>query len=76
MKEQSMAEKTIEKLYSGYAIAIDENINSPDSDDRILDIVQQIEEEGIPLVKYDAIPKNENFIKNIKSVSFSYWIGS
>ncbi|WP_375324492.1 hypothetical protein [Flagellimonas sp. GZD32] len=70
MEEQSTIETTIEKLYSGYAIAIDENINTPESDDRILDIVKQIEDEGIPLVKYDAIPKNKNFIKNIKSVSF------
>ncbi|MCB0745046.1 MAG: hypothetical protein KDC67_14150, partial [Ignavibacteriae bacterium] len=59
-----------EILYSGFAIAIDENIFENESGDLILDIVKQIENKGIPLVKYNELPTNENFIKNINSVSF------
>jgi len=70
-----MAKEIIEKgilqnLYSGFAIAIDENINEPESGDKIYDIVGQIEKQGIPLVKYDALPTNINFKMNIKAVSF------
>lgn len=70
MGEEQVKEVVLDNIYSGFAIAIDENINKPDSGDRILDITKQIEDKGIPLVKYDSIPTNENFVKNIKAASF------
>tara|TARA_R110000868_G_scaffold411688_1_gene707527 strand:+ start:4368 stop:5456 length:1089 start_codon:yes stop_codon:yes gene_type:complete len=62
--------EVVESLYSGFAIAIDENINNPKAEDKITEIVEQIESKGIPLVKYDALPNKEGFFDNISSVSF------
>jgi ribosomal protein L20A (L18A) len=70
MEEKIEVKVVEENLYSGFAIAIDENIHNSEAKDKISDIVEQIENKGIPLVKYDALPTIDGFFDNIRSVSF------
>lgn len=61
----------LQELFTGIGIVIDDNVNAPiDSDDRIVKIVKNLEDEcHIPLVKYETIPDTE-ILNHCQSINF------
>ena len=59
----------IKELFKGVAVVIDDKINDTESDDLILKIVEKLEEENIPLLKYDDIPE-DSVINHFKNINF------
>ncbi len=56
-------------LLSGVAVVVDDNIFKQDSRDKIHEIVDQIEVENIPLLKYDRLPADE-VLEHFNGISF------
>ena len=59
----------IKELFKGIAVVIDDQVNKTESDDSILKIIERLENENIPLLKYEYIP-DDDIIKNFHNVSF------
>lgn len=60
----------IKDLFSGIGVVIDDQINeNPENSSEIQEIVQSLENEGYPLIKYDALPQSKN-LPHLHSVSF------
>lgn len=59
----------IKELFKGVAVVIDDKVNNTKGDDLILKIISTIEEEKIPILKYDNIPEDD-IIANFYNVSF------
>lgn len=60
----------VKRLFSGVGIVIDDQINEKvELPSGIHKIIQTLEEEGFPLIKYDALPLNKN-LPHLHSVSF------
>ncbi|RLD59562.1 MAG: hypothetical protein DRJ01_11125 [Bacteroidetes bacterium] len=59
----------IKELFKGVAVVIDDKINDKESGDLILNIIEKLEKENIPLLKYNDIP-DENIISDFNNVSF------
>lgn len=61
----------IKELFKGVAVIIDDKVNNNESknEDKILEIVEKLEHEKIPLLKYESIPDNDE-IKNFQNISF------
>ncbi len=55
------------ELFKGVAVIIDDEINKKDT--HIYKIVEKLEGEGIPLIKYEYLPNDEN-IENFQNISF------
>lgn len=45
-----------EELFSGIGMVIDDQVFNPESSDKIISIVENLESKGFPLAKYDKIP--------------------
>lgn len=58
----------IEELFSGIGMVIDDQVFNPESGDKIISIVENLESKGFPLVKYDNIPNVNR--ANIAKFSF------
>jgi hypothetical protein len=59
----------IKELFSGVAIIIDDKINDEKGEDNISQISKKLEENHIPLLKYESLPNNSE-IKQFKNISF------
>lgn len=65
----------IKELFSGVAVIIDDKINGLNKDDKddkpdkIFQIIKKLEENNIPLLKYESLP-NDSEIKQFKNISF------
>ena len=59
----------IKELFKGIAVVIDDQVNKTESDDSILKIIERLENENIPLLKYEYIP-DDDIVKNFNNVSF------
>lgn len=57
----------LEKLFSGVAVVIDDEVGS--SETRIGNIVKQIQEKSIPILAYDSLPKDEE-VNHFQNLSF------
>ena len=58
-------------LFTGPAVVIDDEIFSEDSPDSIKELVQEIENEGIPCVKYESIPNEDKDVhEHLSGISF------
>ena len=61
---------SIEELFSGIGVVIDDQVFEQDGNsDRIIAIVNELEEKHFPLLKYDNLPSDE-LIDNLANVSF------
>jgi len=59
----------IKHLFKGVAVVIDDKINDPESGDLILNIIEKLNEENIPLLKYDDIPE-DSVITHLNNINF------
>ncbi len=59
----------IKELFKGVAVVIDDKINDTESNDLILKIIEKLEEENIPLLKYDDIPEDSE-INHFNNINF------
>ena len=57
----------IKELFKGVAVVIDDEVNK--SDTLIYRITENFEQEGIPLIKYEYLPTEDN-IKHFQNISF------
>ena len=58
---------SLKELFSGIAIIIDDEVNKPKAN--IANIIKQVENQNIPVLKYDAIPSDE-VVNHFKDLSF------
>jgi len=59
----------IKELFKGVAVVIDDKINDAESNDLILKIIEKLEEENIPLLKYNDIPE-DSAINHFNNINF------
>ena len=59
----------IKKLFSGIAIIIDDKINDEKEEDKISQICKKLEENNIPLLKYESLP-DDSVVTQFKNISF------
>lgn len=59
----------IKRLFSGVAVVIDDQINKPDSKDLIHQIVKKLDDNNIPMLKYEYVPDSETF-SHFQNINF------
>jgi len=59
----------IQRLFSGVAVVIDDQINKPDSKDLIHQIVKKLDDKNIPMLKYEYVPDSET-ISHFQNINF------